>query len=77
MTSEANAQAEPDPAAMHFRDMLLRVREVDPAADAEAVRRFAHEIAAAGDVLQSLNLDPSLAPLDVAFSPDWKEGRAP
>lgn len=73
MTSEAKS----DQAGMHFRDMLLRVREVDPAADAEAVRRFAHEIAAAGDVLQTLDLDPSTAPLDVAFSPDWNDGRIP
>lgn len=57
--------------------MVLRVREVDPAADAEAVRRYAHEIAEAESVLQTLDLDSSSIPLDVAFSPDWTKGRTP
>jgi hypothetical protein len=56
-------------------DMLLRVREVDPAADADAVRRYAREIAEADSMLQALDLDPSSAPLDVSFSPDWNHGR--
>jgi hypothetical protein len=55
--------------------MLLRVREVDPAADAEAVRRYAYEIAEAESVLHTLDLDSSSVPLDVAFSPDWTKRR--
>jgi hypothetical protein len=57
------------------RDMLLRVREVDPVADADAVRRYAREIAEADAMLQALDLDPSSVPLDVSFSPDWNHGR--
>ena len=52
-------------------DMLRRVRVVDPSADADAVRRYGHEIDEADAVLQTLTLDPSHDPLDVSFSPDW------
>jgi hypothetical protein len=57
--------------------MLLRVRALDPAADAEAVRRYAREIAEADTVLQTLDLDPSTVPLEASFSPDWNDGRTP
>ena len=57
--------------------MLARVRDVDPAADDEAVRRYAREIAEADAVLQQLALDPSSIPLDVAFSPYWNDGCTP
>jgi hypothetical protein len=55
--------------------MLLQVREVDPAAGSDAVRRYAREIADADAMLQALDLDPSSAPLDMSFSPDWNNGR--
>jgi hypothetical protein len=57
--------------------MLLQVRALDPAADAEAVRRYAREIAEADAVLQQLDLDPSTVPLEASFSPDWNDGRTP
>lgn len=53
------------------RDMLHRIREVDPDADVEAVRRYAREIAEAEAVMQTLNVDPTSAPFDAPFSPDW------
>ena len=77
MTAEADPHDTPEHADQLSRDMLSRVRQLDPAADAEAVRRYAREIAEADAVLQSLDLDPSTAPLDVAFSPDWNDGRIP
>lgn len=52
-------------------DMLLRAREVDPNADADAVRRYAREIADAEAVMQTLDVDPTSAPFDAPFSPDW------
>lgn len=55
-----------------FRDMLRRVREVDPGADADAVRRYAREIAEADAVVQTLNVDSMSAPFDAPFSPGWK-----
>lgn len=54
-----------------LRDMLRRVREVDPGADAEAVHRYAREIAEADTVVQSLDVAPMIAPFDAPFSPDW------
>lgn len=55
-----------------FTDMLRRVREVDPGADAEAVRRYAREIAEADAVVQTLDVEPMSAPFDTPFSPGWK-----
>ncbi len=75
MSAGANSHTKSDRDDLHFRDMLLRVRAVDPAADADAVRRYAREIAEADAMLQALDLDPSSAPLDVSFSPDWNHGR--
>ena len=54
-----------------FRDMLHRVRLVDPNADAEAARRYAREIAEADALVQTLRIDPTSAPFDTPFSPDW------
>lgn len=53
------------------KDMLLRVREVDLNADAEAVRRYAREIAEADAAMHTLDVDPTSAPFDAPFSPDW------
>jgi hypothetical protein len=75
MSAEAIQHDSPDPDSLTFGDMLLRAREIDPAADVGALRRYGQEIAEADAVLQSLDLDPSSVPLDVSFSPDWNHGR--
>jgi hypothetical protein len=55
--------------------MLRRVLAVDPGADAEAVRRYAREIAEADAVMQSLDVDSASDPFDAPFSPAWNGGR--
>lgn len=75
MSVDSSAAAKPDQDDVGFREMLHRVRAVDPIAEPGAVRRYAQEIAEADAVLHSLNLDPSSVPLDVSFSPDWNHGR--
>jgi hypothetical protein len=77
MSDGADVQAETDSGGNFSGDMLLQVRALDPAADAEAVRCYAREIAEADTVLQTLDLDPSTVPLEASFSPDWNDGRTP
>jgi hypothetical protein len=77
MSDRADVRAETDSGGNFSGDMLLQVRALDPAADAEAVRRYAREIAEADTVLQTLDLDPSTVPLEASFSPDWNDGRTP
>jgi hypothetical protein len=75
MSSGADRASTPDGDDRFAKEMLLQVREVDPEANADAVQRYAREIAEAEEVLQTLDLDPSSVPPDVAFSPDWTKGR--
>ena len=57
------------------RDMLCRVRSVDPGADAEAVSRYAREIAEADAAMQTLEVAPTSDPFDAPFSPAWNSER--
>ena len=57
--------------------MLCRVREADPNADVDAVRRYAREIAEADALVQTLEMDPTNSPFDAPFVPDWNGGQHP
>ena len=75
MSNQGRPPGTPVRNGLLFGDMLRAVREVDPAADEEAVRRYAREIAEADAMVQTLDLDPESAPLDVPFSPEWADGQ--
>ncbi len=57
------------------KDLVRRVRRLDPAADETAIERYALEIAMADEMLVRLNLSQTA---DVApFSPVWHTERQP
>ena len=55
-------------------DVLSHVRQVDPTAEEAAVRGYLREIADAGALLDTIDLND--APLQVSFSASWPEGSA-
>jgi hypothetical protein len=55
-----------------MRDVVNRVRQLDPTSEEAAVRRYVWEIAEADALLATVDLDD--APLLVPFSATWPEG---
>jgi hypothetical protein len=60
-----------DQLGLEKRDILARVRELDPGCNVEAVARFFGEIDAATAVLQ--HVDATDLPLPLAFDPHWPQ----
>jgi hypothetical protein len=55
-----------------MRDVLSRVRQLDPTIEEAAVRRYVREIAEADTLLDGVDLSDE--PLIVSFSAWWPEG---
>jgi hypothetical protein len=54
------------------RDVLSRVRQIDPTSEEAAVRGYVHEMTEAEAILDTVDLGD--APLIVSFSASWTEG---
>ena len=70
MTNEAGSDVIQSPDEL--TNVLTRVRQIEPTAEAAAVRGYMREMAEADTVLNTVDLGD--APLLVSFSASWPEG---